>query len=69
MLPLSKLIMDAIYEPAFCPNVACGVDKSFPWWLYGTIFVCVMALYFIINHLLIRRIQKMVPAEVLKNRE
>ena len=51
-IPLTKWIMDVAYEPAFVPNIACGIDKSF-----------------IINHLLIRRIRKMVPAEVLKNRE
>jgi putative ABC transport system permease protein len=68
-VPLGKMIMDAIYEPAFTPNVACGVDKSFSVWIYLGIFALVFILYFIINHLLVRRIRKMIPAEVLKNRE
>lgn len=68
-VPLGKIIMDAIYEPAFTPNVACGVDKSFSVWIYLGIFALVFILYFIINHLLVRRIRKMIPAEVLKNRE
>lgn len=68
-IPLAKLLIDAVYEPAFVPNVACGVDKSFPLWMYGVMFVAVIILYFIINHLLVRRIRQMVPAEVLKNRE
>lgn len=68
-IPLAKLLIDAVYEPAFVPNVACGVDKSFPMWMYGAMFVAVIILYFIINHLLVRRISQMVPAEVLKNRE
>lgn len=68
-VPLGKVIMDAIYEPAFVPNVACGVDKSFPFWMYLAIFAVVLVLYFIINHLLVRRIRKMAPTEVLKNRE
>ena len=68
-VPLGKVIMDAIYEPAFVPNVACGVDKSFPFWMYLAIFAVVLVLYFIINHLLVRKIRKMAPTEVLKNRE
>lgn len=68
-IPLTKCIMDVAYEPAFVPNIACGIDKSFPFWMYLAIFAGILILYFIINHLLIRRIRKMVPAEVLKNRE
>ena len=68
-VPLSKLIMDLAYEPAFTPNVACGVDKAFPAWFYIGIFAIVVVLYFIINHLLVGRIKKMTPVEVLKNRE
>ena len=68
-LPLAKLLMDAMYESAFVPNVACGVDKSFPIWMYVAVLVGILVLYFIINHLLVHRIKQMVPAEVLKNRE
>ena len=68
-IPLTKWIMDVAYEPAFVPNIACGIDKSFPFWMYLAIFAGILILYFIINQLLIRRIRKMVPAEVLKNRE
>lgn len=68
-IPLAKWILDMVYEPAFVPNVACGVNKSFPMWMYGAVLAGILVLYFIINHLLIRRIHKMIPAEVLKNRE
>lgn len=68
-IPLTKWIMDMAYEPAFVPNIACGIDKSFPFWMYLAIFAGILILYFIINHLLIRRIRKMVDDEVLKNRE
>lgn len=68
-IPLTKWIMDVAYEPAFVPNIACGIHKSFSFWMYLAIFAGILILYFIINHLLIRRIRKMVPAEVLKNRE
>ncbi len=68
-VPLAKLIMDAVYEPAFVPNVACGIDKAFPIWVYIMVYAVIFILYFIINHLLVRRIKQMLPAEVLKNRE
>ena len=68
-VPLAKLIMDAVYEPAFVPNVACGIDKAFPIWVYIVVYAVIFILYFIINHLLVRRIKQMLPAEVLKNRE
>lgn len=42
---------------------------SFPFWMYLAIFAVVLVLYFIINHLLIRKIRKMAPTGVLKNRE
>lgn len=29
-IPLAKVLLDATYEPQFVPNIACGVDKSFP---------------------------------------
>lgn len=68
-IPLAKWIMDISYEPMFVPNISCGVNKSFSWWMYVAIFVSIVGLYFIINHLLVGRIYKMVPAEVLKCRE
>lgn len=68
-IPLAKWILDLVYEPAFVPNVACGVSKAFPMWMYGAVLAGILVLYVIINHLLIRRIHKMIPAEVLKNRE
>lgn len=68
-IPLAKWILDMVYEPAFVPNVACGVSKAFPMWMYGAVLAGILVLYFIINHLLICRIHKMIPAEVLKNRE
>ena len=68
-VPLAKVLLDAVYEPQFVPNIACGVDKSFSAWLYLAMFAGVLVLYFIINHLLVRKIKQMLPAEVLKNRE
>lgn len=67
-LPLSKKAIDAMY-PLLVSNVACGMNLTFSWQLYLGIYGCILILYFIINQLLVKRLDKMVPAEVLKNRE
>lgn len=67
-IPVSKIMMDAIY-PSFIANVACGMNVKFPWYLYLSIYAVIMIGYFIINFLLIGKINKISPAEVLKNRE
>ena len=67
-VPLAKAVMDAIY-PSFICNVACSMKLAFPWYLYAIIFAAVILVYFIINRLLIGKINRISPAEILKNRE
>lgn len=67
-IPLSKKLMDAMY-PILVSNVASGMNLTFSWQLYVGIYLAVIVLYFVINRLLVRRLKKIVPAEVLKNRE
>ncbi len=67
-IPVSKIIMDALY-PSFIANVACGMNIKFPWYLYLGIYAVIMSGYFIINFMLVGKINKITPAEVLKNRE
>ena len=67
-IPLAKLMMDAIY-PSFIPNVACSMKLEFPWYLYVLIYCAVLLIYLLINALLVRKIKRISPAEVLKNRE
>lgn len=67
-IPLSKFAMDAIYPWAIA-NTACGMNLRFEWYVYLLIFAGVMLVYFIVNALLVRKINKITPAEVLKNRE
>lgn len=67
-IPLSKKAMDLLY-PYMVSNVACGMNLRFNWQMYAMIFVSVMVIYFVINQVLVYRIKKIVPAEVLKNRE
>ncbi|MGN0350176.1 MAG: FtsX-like permease family protein [Roseburia sp.] len=67
-IPLSKLIMDAMF-PYMVSNVACSIELSFEWWMYAGLFAAIIVLYWIINPLLMRRVNKILPAEILKNRE
>lgn len=67
-IPLSKLIIDKVF-PLFIPNITSGINLAFPIYVYPIIFVGVMAVYFVITSLLVRKLGKITPAEVLKNRE
>lgn len=67
-IPLAKYIMDKVY-PAFIANVGCGINLSFPIWYYLLIFAGVMVVYFMVNTALLFKIKRILPAEVLKNRE
>lgn len=67
-IPLAKLIIDSIY-PSFIANVACSMNLHYPWLLYAGIYVGLLAIYFAVNALLLRKINKITPAEVLKDRE
>lgn len=67
-IPLSKVIMDSMY-PYLVSNIACGINLTFSWKMYMGILGAIVILYFIINQILMRRVNKILPAEVLKNRE
>lgn len=67
-IPLSKLIMDAIY-PSFIAQNACGFNLHFPWYMYAMIFGGIMIFYLLVNTILVGKLKKITPAEVLKNRE
>ena len=67
-VPVSKLIMDRLY-PGFVANVACSMKLAFPWYLYVMIYAAVLVIYFVINRLLVGKINRISPVEILKNRE
>ncbi len=67
-IPLSKMVMDGMY-PYLVSNVACGINLTFSWQMYAGLFCVILILYFIINRILMHRVNKIMPAEVLKNRE
>lgn len=67
-IPLAKRLMDTIY-PLLVSNVSCAMNLTFSWQLYVGIYGVIICLYFLISRLLVRKLKKLVPAEVLKNRE
>jgi len=67
-IPLAKFIMDRAY-PYMVANVGCDLNLAFPLWEYLLIYGIILVLYFIINNVLVINIGKILPAEVLKNRE
>ncbi len=68
VLPLSKKLMDMMF-PFMISNVACGMNVETPFIFFFAAFVVILALYFVINTILVRRLDKFTPAEILKNRE
>ena len=68
IIPLVKLAADSIY-PFFIANTAMGMNLHFEWYLYVGVFLGILAVYLIISTILTHKIKKIVPSEVLKNRE
>lgn len=68
-IPVTKKLMDLLYPSVMVPNVACGLDLSFHWYMYVILYAGIIFFYFIVNRMLVGRLKRMVPADVLKNRE
>lgn len=67
-LPLSKYIMNHLF-PFMVSNVACGMNLKTPLVFFLIVYAVILIFYFIINGMLVKRLDKFVPAEILKNRE
>ncbi len=68
-IPIDKAVMDYIYPRYLIANVSVGIRPTYSPALYVAIFAVIIVLYLLINTVLVARIRKMDPAEVLKNRE
>lgn len=68
MIPLAKGLIDLVY-PLFIANVACGIDLTWPPLLYGIVYASILLGYLWVRLLLMGRLKKVSPAEVLKDRE
>ena len=67
-IPLSKTIMNHLF-PFMISNVTCGLNVKTPFMFYVVTYVVILLLYLVINTVLVKRLNKFTPAEVLKNRE
>ncbi len=67
-VPLSKLLMNRMF-PLMVSNVSCGLNLDTPKLFYAILYAVIILLYLFINMLLVRRLDRYSPAEVLKNRE
>lgn len=67
-IPLSKALIDAAY-PYLVSNAAVCLNLTFSWKMYAGLSAAVLVLHGIYIPLLMRRINGILPAEVLKNRE
>lgn len=67
-LPLAKLFVNAIY-PALVLNMACGIYLELSPWIYVIVYAAILVSYVIVNALMTNKLNKITPAEVLKNRE
>ena len=55
--------------PYFIANTAMGMNLHIEWFLYGAVILGIVAVYLVISGVLTGKIKRIVPAEVLKNRE
>jgi ABC-type transport system, involved in lipoprotein release, permease component len=67
-IPIVKKLADLIY-PYFIANTAMGMNLHVEWFLYGAVVLGIVAVYLVISSVLTGKIKRIVPAEVLKNRE
>lgn len=68
VLPLSKIIMNSMF-PFMISNVTCGLNVYVPKLFFVIVYAVIIVLYLIINKILVKRLDKYTPAEILKNRE
>ncbi|MBR4319126.1 MAG: ABC transporter permease, partial [Oscillospiraceae bacterium] len=67
-IPIGKVFIDSVY-PNLITNIASCMKLEYPWYLYLAIYAGILIVYLIINSFLMRKIDKITPAEVLKERE
>lgn len=67
-IPIAKVVMDKVY-PFLTSNLACGLNLTISFKIYAMVYGGILILYFLINQLLVLKLKRVVPAEVVKNRE
>ncbi len=67
-VPLSKLIMDGCWL-LLCSNIAGGFNTHIPIHYYAGIFCLIIGCYLLVSGLLMMKLKRISPADVLKDRE
>ncbi|MBO4390311.1 MAG: ABC transporter permease, partial [Lachnospiraceae bacterium] len=67
-IPAAKWIIDSLF-PIFIANVACSMHLEYTWYHYVGLFAAIILIYSLISLVITRKINRVTPAEVLKNRE
>ncbi|MBR5421517.1 MAG: ABC transporter permease [Lachnospiraceae bacterium] len=67
-IPLAKMAVDRMF-PIFIANVACCMHLEYRWYHYVILYAAIMLIYGVISRLVTGKIERVTPAEVLKNRE
>ncbi|MBR5359672.1 MAG: ABC transporter permease [Lachnospiraceae bacterium] len=67
-IPVAKMIIDRLF-PVFISNVACCMHLEYKWYHYVMIYAAIVLFYSLISMILTSKLNKVTPAEVLKNRE
>ena len=66
-IPVCKLIMDAVYAQVMVSSAVAGRFDTHPL-AYVLAFVVILLIYTLVNKLLLRRVNKITPSDVLRNR-
>ena len=67
-IPVAKMIIDRLF-PVFISNVACPMHLEYEWYHYIMIYAAIVGFYSLISLILTGKLNRVTPAEVLKNRE
>ncbi|MCR5797776.1 MAG: ABC transporter permease, partial [Eubacterium sp.] len=68
IIPITKQLMNLVF-PYMVSNVNCGLNLSCPIYVYFIMYAVIIGLYLGINALLVRKLDKYTPAEILKDRD
>ena len=67
-VPLAKLIMNKCWL-LLCSNIAGGFNTLIPWYMYAALFGLIIGCYLIVSWLMMLKLNRISPADVLKDRE
>ena len=67
-IPVAKALMDRLF-PMFIANVPCCMHLEYRWYHYVILYIAIVVFYSLISLILTGKLNRVMPAEVLKNRE